>query len=307
MGKDLFKEISLQHFGDGDVVFGDADSIDLDGIVKPDGTQSTVDEIMFGVAGEDGNEQQLPYGKLTPDQRKAVFEAYTNKSKWQASNTQAAQKLAAERETFDGERDTYKTSLGQLDTWTNYFNEHQDLQSIVSAYVAGKIPQNVMQQLIGQQAGAQVQGGQNMNQNISQNTNADYRDPLVAKLLKQVEELNGRITKGDNTRQEEKEETDKITALKALAEANPNFDKENFLKYLDKTADEMGDKSKLFGLVYKAMQHEAGTNQQASKGARVEKGTGDSAVNTPENVDTKDKSMDDLFDEFADEHGVEYA
>jgi len=249
----------------------------------------TAEELLF-LVGEGAEQKKLAFKQLTPDVVKPWYEAHVNRQKWQAENTQNAQKFAKEREDFEKGKKEHQYSLDQLKLWEEYFSKNQELQGLVTAYLQGRISKETLGQLIGAQA---------------QNQSA----PLNPEIQKRLDTLEARLKTQDEKTQAERDARARQEAFALLKNQHPDLKEEDFQKFLDTETDKLDDLGALYALAHDAYRYrnsgdmkkkaeeEALRKLKEQRGAAIETGSTQSATSLPHNIDVT-KSMDKLFDDF---------
>jgi len=249
--------------------------------------QEPTEEILFAVTGEDGTEQQLPFNKLTPQQVKEWYDAHANKHEWNKSNTEKAKQLADEKRAYEAQKQQFEAQLQQLDRWTNYFNSNQGLQQLVAAFVQGRIPQQVVQQILGQQSGQQPVGQQ-----------AAYpNDPYLNQVVQRLHTLEQQLQKEREVRLQDRQLSEREKAIQSVLPHIPEEKREAFTQYIEQATANMTDLQAMYKVLADAFQwgnkeelikqakQQALEEARKKQSAGVETGEQQSAVNLPENVD----------------------
>jgi len=288
-----FGAVTLQHFAEDDLIFEDQDELDAafgaegepESTTGQPETPPTTEEVLYAIAGEDGAEQQVPFGKLTPDHVKPWYEAHQNKADWNKSNTEKAKQLADERRAHEAEKQQYTSQLQQLDTWTNYFKTNQGLQQLVAAFVQGRIPQETLQKILGQQAGQQPGATQGYN-------------PALAPVMQRITALETQLRQERETRLQDRQVSEREKAMNAVLGRLPEEQREPFKQYIEEKTANMDDLTAMYALMeaafmweknrpqlVKKTQAETLANAKKKQAAAVETGTQGSAGSLPNNVD----------------------
>ncbi len=276
-------------------IIADEEEIDLGSESKDQQTPGlepakTAEELLFAV-GEGAEQKKLAFKQLTPELVKPWYEAHANMKNWQTENTQKAQKFAKEREDFEAKSKKHDYSVQQLDLWEDYFNRNEPLKHLVTAYLQGRIPENVMASIVGGQPGGQ---------------SAPQVSPEIQKRLS---ELEARLKTQDERTQAERDVRARQEAFALLKSQHPDLKEEDFQKFLDSETEKLDDLGALYTLAHDAYRYrnsgdlkkkaeeEALRKLKEARGAAVETGSTQSAVSLPRNVDVT-KSMDEIFDTY---------
>ena len=320
LSQNPFERVNLQWFGAEDAVVGDDNGGDFEdpyGVVPPEGDgqpapAGTVEDVLFAILGEDGKEQQLPFGKLTPVHVKPWYEAHQNQKNWQTENTRKSQEVADQRREFEAEQAKHKAALGQLENWTSYFRSNEGLQQLVSAFVQGRIPQNVLAQVLGGQV---QQGAQGQPAGGQQPAGAD---PYLSAMVQRVAALERSIEEDRGKRLQQEQLSEREKAMQTVLPLIPAEQQEAFKQYMEQATGNLSNLSDMYKLIANAFnwdknrdsvakQAEARTleNIQKKKAGAVEIGTQQSAVSLPENIDVSgSKDIGRLFEKYGESIGA---
>lgn len=320
LSQNPFDRVHLQWFAADDLVFGDEDEV-IDGEEEAESegeaddqqqAQEAVEEMLFAILGEDGKEQQLPFKKLSPDHVKPWYEAHRNQKQWQTENTKKSQEVADQRREFEAEQAKHKAALDQLENWTGYFRANHGLQELVSAFVQGRIPQNVLEQIIGQQAQQGAQG-----RPAGQQQPTGY-NPYLDQVTQRLAALEKSIQEDRQKRLQQEQLTEREKAIQTVLPSIPEDQREAFQQYMEQATGNLSSLEDMYKLVANAYmwdknretivkQAEQKTleNIQKKKAAAVETGTQQSAVSLPSNVDlSESRDLGRLFEKFGEEVGA---
>ena len=241
-------------------------------------------EPMFEIDGA-----EVPFSKVSPEVARGWYEAHTNQAKWQASNTQKAQEIAAERkelEEWQKSRPDYESKASELERWEKYLDSNQSLREFNRLY-AQQDPRALK---------------------ILEQLELGHHDPRLSNVTKEIGELRSEMERRDEQARIDQEREGALAELRKL----PGFDEPKFSKFFDEATQKGNDTNFLYRFAwdaYRGSQLEAVKEaakaeyaQEKTQDAKagVEKGSGTSAVTLPANVKVRtdgdyDEGLSDYF------------
>lgn len=184
-----------------------------------DSVPETTSEPLFELDG-----QQVPLSKLDPVKIKVWQDADKNRSKWQQENTRKAQEAADLRKKAETEMIQYQQQLNEYKVWNEFLEKNPDLQNSLREEIARR-----------------------------KQANPTVAPKMQTELEKKIEELNAWKIQTESQRRMEQAERRRIEVIEAMAAADPDFNKDDYMNFFEEATKDIDDPMKLHALLRDAM------------------------------------------------------